>query len=90
MSKVQTKKAAPGRALAPPRWLMAVGNTIFTLLLTFLGLTAITFVIGRVMPVGGQPMQIFGGVYYNPEEKDDNRISAEWTFKFQIGWLFPQ
>jgi len=47
-------------------------------------------VLGRVMPVGGQPMQIFGGVYYNPEEKDEGRISAEWTFKFQVGWLFPQ
>ena len=42
------------------------------------------------MPVGGQPMQIFGGVYYNPEEKDEGRISPEWTFKFQVGWLFPQ
>jgi len=38
--------------------------------------------------VGGQPMQIFGGVYYNPEEND--RPTAEWTVKFQVGWLFPQ
>ena len=45
-------------------------------------------VLGRVFPVGGQPMQIFGGAYYNPE---DNDVPAgEWTFKFQIGWLFPQ
>ena len=45
-------------------------------------------VLGRVMPIGGQPMQIFGGIYYNPEENDT--ISPEWTFKFQVGWLFPQ
>ena len=45
-------------------------------------------VLGRVMPIGGQPMQIFGGVYYNPEENDT--VSPEWTFKFQVGWLFPQ
>jgi hypothetical protein len=47
-------------------------------------------VVGRVFPVGKQPMQVFGGVYYNSEEKDDNRVSPEWTFKFQVGWLFPQ
>ena len=45
-------------------------------------------VLGRVFPVAGQPMQIFGGVYYNPEENDGP--AAEWTFKFQLGWLFPQ
>jgi len=45
-------------------------------------------VLGRVFPVGGQPMQIFGGVYYNPEENDGP--AAEWTVKFQVGWLFPQ
>lgn len=45
-------------------------------------------VLGRVMPVGGQPMQIFGGIYYNSEDND--RVAAEWTFKFQVGWLFPQ
>ena len=45
-------------------------------------------VLGRVLPVGGRPMQIFGGVYYNPEE--NNGVAAEWTFKFQLGWLFPQ
>jgi hypothetical protein len=46
-------------------------------------------VLGRVFPVGGQPMQIFGGVYYNSEDNDDIP-AAEWTFKFQVGWLFPQ
>ena len=46
-------------------------------------------VLGRVFPVGGRPMQIFGGVYYNPIE-DNEIVSPEWTIKFQLGWLFPQ
>lgn len=46
--------------------------------------------VGRVFPIGKQPMQVFGGVYYNSEEKDEGRVSAEWTFKFQVGWLLPQ
>jgi len=46
-------------------------------------------VLGRVFPVGGRPMQIFGGVYYNPIE-DNEIVSPEWTIKFQVGWLFPQ
>ena len=45
-------------------------------------------VLGRVMPIRKQPMQIFGGIYYNSE--DNGRPAAEWTFKFQVGWLFPQ
>jgi peptide/nickel transport system permease protein len=43
-------RAAPARSLAPPRWLKAVAHALLTLLLTFVGLTAITFTIGRVMP----------------------------------------
>jgi len=46
-------------------------------------------VLGRVFPVGGRPMQIFGGVYYNPLDNDDI-VSPEWTIKMQVGWLFPQ
>jgi hypothetical protein len=45
-------------------------------------------VLGRVFPIGGQAMQMFGGVYYNSE--DNGVPAAEWTFKFQVGWLFPQ
>jgi hypothetical protein len=45
-------------------------------------------VLGRVFPVNKRPMQIFGGIYYNPYEND--RPTAEWTFKFQFGWLFPR
>ena len=43
-----TTRAAP--SAAPPRWLMTVARTLATLALTFLGLTAVTFAIGRVMP----------------------------------------
>lgn len=44
-----TTPAARG-PLALPRWVRAVANTAVTLLLTFIGLTAVTFAIGRVMP----------------------------------------
>jgi hypothetical protein len=45
-------------------------------------------VVGRVFAVGSQPMQIFGGAYYNSEEHDDV-VSAEWTMKVSFGFLFP-
>ena len=35
---------------SPPRILRRLGNLLFTVALTFLGLTAVTFIIGRVMP----------------------------------------
>jgi peptide/nickel transport system permease protein len=41
---------ATGLGLALPAKLVKVGGVVISLLLTFLGLTAITFVIGRVMP----------------------------------------
>jgi peptide/nickel transport system permease protein len=43
-------KAAQGPSPAPPGWPRAVASALLTLLLTFVGLTAITFTIGRVMP----------------------------------------
>ncbi|MEH6636622.1 MAG: hypothetical protein V7700_13945 [Halioglobus sp.] len=46
-------------------------------------------VLGRVFPVAGRPMQIYGGVYYNPNN-DSGAIAPEWTVKMQLGWLFPQ
>ena len=45
-------------------------------------------VLGRVTKVGSQPMQFSGGVYYNPE--NNGVPAAEWTAKFQVGWLFPR
>lgn len=45
-----TTRAAAGSSLSLPRPLKAVMNVLFTLVLTFVGLTAVTFTIGRVMP----------------------------------------
>ncbi|MDU9004791.1 ABC transporter permease [Sedimentitalea todarodis] len=42
--------AATGSSLSLQRPLKAVANVLLTLVLTFIGLTAITFTIGRVMP----------------------------------------
>ena len=42
---------AAGPGWAPPPFLLKVAGVFVSLTLTFLGLTAITFVIGRVMPV---------------------------------------
>ena len=42
--------AGPGSALALPSRVRATAGVLATLSLTFIGLTAITFVIGRVMP----------------------------------------
>ncbi len=42
---------AGGPGWAPPAFLVKVAGVLLSLTLTFLGLTAITFVIGRVMPV---------------------------------------
>ena len=42
---------AAGPGWAPPAFLVKVAGVLLSLALTFLGLTAITFVIGRVMPV---------------------------------------
>jgi hypothetical protein len=44
-------------------------------------------VVGKVGPIGGQPMQIYSGVYYNTE--DNNGVQPEWTFKLNFSWLFP-
>jgi hypothetical protein len=46
-------------------------------------------VVGRVGPVYGMPMQIYGGVYYNTQENGD-AVSSEWIFKVNFGFLFPQ
>lgn len=46
----ETTQAAPGETLALPRSLKATFRILVTLALTLIGLTAITFTIGRVMP----------------------------------------
>jgi peptide/nickel transport system permease protein len=50
LTDTTTKQTAPGATLAPPPVIKAIANSILTLLLTFIGLTAVTFTIGRVMP----------------------------------------
>ena len=40
----------PKKIFYPP-WLLGIGNTLFTILITMIGLLFITFIIGRVMPI---------------------------------------
>lgn len=40
----------PKKLFYPP-WLLGIGNTLFTILITMIGLLFITFIIGRVMPI---------------------------------------
>ncbi len=49
--RASTDQAAVGSGLTPPSTLVKIIGVLFSLALTFLGLTAITFVISRVMPV---------------------------------------
>ncbi len=50
MADTTDRSAAPGRSLALHPAIPAIANAVLTLVLTFLGLTAVTFTIGRVMP----------------------------------------
>lgn len=49
---------------------------------------AIGGVVGRVFPVLGKPTQIYGGVYYNPIDKE-GAVTSKWTFKFNWSFLIP-
>ncbi|NCF27005.1 MAG: ABC transporter permease subunit [Gammaproteobacteria bacterium] len=49
-ASARQEAAGPGASSAPLSTLKAFAGVLFSLLLTFIGLTAITFVIGRVMP----------------------------------------
>jgi hypothetical protein len=44
--------------------------------------------VGRVTKFGKQPINLFGQVYYNSVDKDDE-ISPEWTYKVNMTFLFP-
>ena len=46
-----SKRQTAGPGLAPPSVLVSILGVLVSLALTFIGLTAITFVISRVMPV---------------------------------------
>ena len=51
--------------------------------------TAIGGRLGKVMKFGAQPVNLFGQATYNSEDHDDE-VSAEWTFKINITFLFPE
>ena len=40
---------------------------------------------GKTTKIGKQPLNIYGGVYYNPV---DTTGSAKWTFKLNVSLLF--
>lgn len=44
--------------------------------------------VGKVMKFGAQPVNLFGQATYNSEDHD-NEISAEWTYKINLTFLFP-
>jgi peptide/nickel transport system permease protein len=70
-ASARREAAGPGMGSAPLSYLRALAGVLFTLLLTFIGLTAVTFVIGRVMPadpvlaiVGDRaPQEVYDQVY---------------------------
>ena len=43
--------------------------------------------LGRVMKIGEQPVNLFGAVYYDP---NDDGPSAKWTAKINLTLLFPE
>jgi hypothetical protein len=45
--------------------------------------------LGKVMKFGKQPVNLFGQVYYNPKDYDD-QVAAKWTFKVNLTLLFPK
>ena len=45
--------------------------------------------VGRIFPWGKQPVQVFGGLYYNATS-DNDVIDAEWTFKLNLSLLLPK
>lgn len=45
-------------------------------------------VVGRITKWGNQPIQLFGGVYYNTQDNGD--VAPEWTYRFNISFLIPK
>jgi hypothetical protein len=45
--------------------------------------------LGKVMKFGKQPVNLFGQVYYNPIDYN-NQVAPEWTFKVNLTFLFPK
>jgi hypothetical protein len=44
--------------------------------------------LGKVMKFGKQPVNLFGQVTYNPND-DTDEIAPDWTYKFNMTFLFP-
>lgn len=44
--------------------------------------------VGRVFPIGKQPVNIFAGGWYNPVSSD-RAATADFAFKFSFSFLFP-
>jgi hypothetical protein len=44
--------------------------------------------VGKVLNLGKQPVNMFGEIYYNSEDNDD-QIQPEWSYKFNVTFLFP-
>ena len=44
--------------------------------------------LGKVMKFGKQPVNLFGMVTYNPND-DTDEIAPDWTYKFNMTFLFP-
>ena len=44
--------------------------------------------MGRVLAIGKQPVNIFGGGWYNPVSSDRG-ASPEWALKLSVSLLFP-
>ncbi len=45
--------------------------------------------VGKVTKFGKQPVNLFGQVTWNPLDNDD-QVTAEWTFKVNVTFLFPK
>jgi hypothetical protein len=50
--------------------------------------TAIGGRLGKVLKFGAQPVNLFGQATYNSEDHE-NEISPEWSYKFNVTFLFP-
>jgi hypothetical protein len=45
--------------------------------------------VGKITKFGNQPVNLFGGINYNPND-DTDEIAPEWAYKFNITFLFPK
>ncbi len=65
--------AATARSGGPARWMKLLGGLLLTLFVTFVGLTAVTFVIGRLVPI--DPVLAVVGDRATPEVYEKTRLA---------------